>query len=124
MISRQKREVAEKLRHHIYTNYTEPLDITKMMDLVCYSDSYCRRVFREVYGMTMTRYLQEVRLEEAKCLLETTNYKCYRIVYEVGYVKTQEFMEMFKAKYGVTMRQYRVQKRWISQAQSTLASTA
>ena len=123
MISRKKREAAEKLRHHIFLNYNKPLNFLYITDMVCYSEAYCRRIFKEVYNKSMKEYQQELRLKEAAHLLETTNLKCYRITMELGYNKSQDFMQLFKSKYGMTMRQYRISK-WASRQQSTLRSTA
>lgn len=107
MISTKKRQLAETLQERLRDNYFEGFSSPIFFDEIYYSRAYCQRVFKEVTGKSMLDYLTELRFEKAKELLKTTTMKCYEIVYSVGYESSTVFNTRFKAKYGMTMREYR-----------------
>jgi transcriptional regulator GlxA family with amidase domain len=68
------------------------------------------RRFREEMHDTPIGYLQKVRLEHAKALLETTNLSFAQIVEDAGYFDESAFRRLFKRHVGLTPIEY--QKRF------------
>lgn len=53
------------------------------------------RHFKKATGMTPLAYLQKVRVENAKALLETGNASFAEINYQVGYIDNSFFRKLF-----------------------------
>jgi len=71
-----------------------------------------KRRFRAATGYTPLEYVQSLRVEEAKHLLETTAMATDEIGAEVGYQDPSSFRRLFKRLTGVTPARYR--QRFIS----------
>lgn len=65
--------------------------------------------FRRATGLTPLAYVQTVRIEEAKQLLETTTMPVDEIAAEVGYSEPAGFRRLFRRMVGVTPSAYRRQ---------------
>jgi transcriptional regulator GlxA family with amidase domain len=66
-----------------------------------------RRRFRATTGFAPLDYVQTLRIEEAKQMLETTNTTIDVIACEVGYEDVAAFRRLFKRRTGVTPARYR-----------------
>ncbi len=66
------------------------------------------RRFRKATGQMPLDYVQALRLEEAKQMLETTDDPIEAIAVDVGYGDASFFGRLFRRKTGLTPRQYRV----------------
>ncbi len=66
------------------------------------------RLIKTVTGSTYTELLQEKRLQEAAFLLDTTRLSVSDICMNVGYNNFSYFYRIFKEKYGMTPREYRM----------------
>jgi transcriptional regulator GlxA family with amidase domain len=66
-----------------------------------------KRRFKSATGQSLIEYVQGLRIEEAKRLLETTQMPVDRISSEVGYAEPAFFRRLFKRLSGVSPGQYR-----------------
>lgn len=57
--------------------------------------------FQKTVGVNFSTYLEQVRMTQAKHLLETTNIKITDLYVAVGYNNLTSFRRAFKKKYGV-----------------------
>jgi AraC-like DNA-binding protein len=71
------------------------------------SESRLTRGFRLQYGTGLFEYLEKMRLEKGKLLLETTNKTLKQISTSLGYKHTNNFSTAFKKKYGSTPRTWK-----------------
>jgi transcriptional regulator GlxA family with amidase domain len=86
--------------------------------LIAYSGLPARtftRRFTAATGYSPVEYVQTLRLEEAKQLLETTGEPTDVVASEVGYEDPAFFRRLFKRRTGVTPARYR--QRWQALAQ-------
>jgi transcriptional regulator GlxA family with amidase domain len=65
------------------------------------------RRFRAATGYSPIEYVQTLRIEEAKHLLETTRTPIEMIAVEVGYEDPNFFRRLFKRRVGITPARYR-----------------
>lgn len=65
------------------------------------------RRFRAATGYAALEYVQALRIEEAKQMLETTCISVEQIAAEVGYEDTRYFRELFRRLVGLTPGSYR-----------------
>lgn len=63
--------------------------------------------FHERYGITPVRHMQRLKLDEARMLLEQTNYSLSEIAHSVGYPDLFSFSKAFKKHHGLPPKQYR-----------------
>ena len=66
-----------------------------------------KRRFRTATGYTPVAYVQALRIEEAKHMLEATQEAIDAIAHEVGYEDPAFFRRLFKRSTGVTPSDYR-----------------
>jgi len=66
-----------------------------------------KRRFKAATGTALINYIQNLRIEEAKRLLETTNKAVDEISYKVSYEDLSFFRRLFKRLTGLTPSQYR-----------------
>ncbi len=69
------------------------------------------RRFRAATGKSPLEYLQNIRMENAKELLQTSNLNIAEIMHQVGYNDARHFNALFKKAIGVTPGQYRTTVR-------------
>ncbi|MDQ0914416.1 AraC family transcriptional regulator [Paenibacillus sp. V4I5] len=74
------------------------------------SSAYIGKLFKESFKMTITEYINEVRLRHAQLLLESGNHTVLEIMEECGYSNPSYFFRLFKAKFGSTPKEYRMKK--------------
>lgn len=72
-----------------------------------FSSAYLRYLFKRETKRSIWDYVTELRIEEAKYLLATTDKKRYEIASEVGYESPEHFSRMFKRYTGVSPADYR-----------------
>ena len=75
------------------------------------NDFKLKKGFRQLYGCSVFDYLQQVRMEKAKILLEETVIPIADIAYMSGYNDPPNFTAAFKRHYGLTPMDIRKGKR-------------
>ncbi|MCU6747197.1 AraC family transcriptional regulator [Faecalicatena acetigenes] len=71
------------------------------------SSTHLTREFRKYTGSSPKEYLIQLRINEAKRLLKTTNNSIEAISSQVGFSDTAHFIQMFKKREGETPLKYR-----------------
>ncbi len=110
LLSRRKSSdaVIGKCQEWAADNYHVASPVAGMVKLSGLAERTFMRRFREATGMTPLDYVQALRLEEAKQMLETTDMAVEAIANAVGYEDTSFFGRMFRRKVGLTPVQYRL----------------
>lgn len=72
-----------------------------------YHPNYLSQIFRAETGMTVTAYLNALRLEEAEKLLLNTDLRINAIATACGFHDDKYFLKTFKRLHGVTPTEYR-----------------
>ena len=88
-------------------NYQEAAPVAAMARLTGLSERALVRRFQAVTGMTPLAYVQNVRIEEAKQMLEATSLPVEAIATELGYEDSSFFNRLFKRQVQMTPAQYR-----------------
>ena len=81
--------------------------IKRVVDMAGIPERTLKRRFKAATGVTLIDYLQNVRIEEAKRLLETGNRPVDEISAAVSYEDASFFRRLFKRRTGLTPGQYR-----------------
>ncbi|OMF32131.1 hypothetical protein BK133_14880 [Paenibacillus sp. FSL H8-0548] len=102
---RYSRKVRETL-HAIDTRYSEGLTIEELAEQVGISGDRLRRTFKQETGTSALDYLTQVRIREAKKLLQLEKYKIGEVAEMVGYRDSQYFSQVFRKAVGVNPLMY------------------
>ncbi|GGD98208.1 response regulator [Paenibacillus nasutitermitis] len=78
---------------------------------VSLSPSWFAALFRTATGQSFHDYVQEVRLNQARVLLRTTDLKVYEIAEQVGIPNSRYFSRLFSEHVGLTPLDYRKNDR-------------
>lgn len=91
-------------------NYDAPSPVAAMAERAQMTERGFLRRFKKATGQAPTVYIQTLRVEEAKQLLETTAMPIEDIATEVGYTEPSSFRAAFRKRVGVSASAYR--KKW------------
>ncbi|MDD3338691.1 MAG: response regulator [Lachnospiraceae bacterium] len=92
---------------YIKNHYATDLNMATVSNHVSMNYSLFSIVFKEYTGVNFVNYLKNIRISEAKRLLEQTDDKIQDISRKVGYENEKHFMKTFKAISGVSPTEYR-----------------
>jgi two-component system response regulator YesN len=98
----------DKARRIIAERYTDKnFSLQDICADLYLSTSQFSALFKEGTGHTFVEYLTEVRIDQAKHFLKTTDLKSYEIADRVGYQDPRYFSSIFKKVTGFTTTEYR-----------------
>lgn len=100
----------------IADNYQTPNAVAQMVLRSGLAERTFKRRFRVATGYTPISYVQTLRIEEAKQLLETSSTPTDAIAASVGYEDPASFRRLFKRETGLTPGAYRRRFRSIGTA--------
>ena len=92
---------------YINKHYSEQISVQQIATIINYSPNYLSTIFKKMYGTSLTKYINSVRLENAKKLLKTTNLHQYEIAQKVGFTNESYFSFLFKKNMDVTANDFR-----------------
>lgn len=88
-------------------HYADAVVIDEVADIAGLGTRTFKRRFRDATGEAPLNYLQQLRVEAAKHLLESSIDQTAQIIWQVGYEDASSFRRLFKRTVGCTMEQYR-----------------
>lgn len=91
----------------IADHYSSPNCLDKMTEMSGLTVRTFKRRFKQATGMSPMEYMQNLRIEEAKQILESTDDAIDTIVPAIGYDDPASFRRLFKRLTGVTPGKYR-----------------
>jgi transcriptional regulator GlxA family with amidase domain len=96
-----------KVQSLMQENIQRPFSIKDIADSMEVSQRTLVRRFQQATGESPLAYVQHLRVETAKQLLETTDLSFDAIVERVGYTDVSSFRRLFKRQTNVSPREYR-----------------
>lgn len=105
----EKKKIVSKIIDYIEVNLSAPerLNVEEIARHAGYSKFHINRMFSEVTGCTIHRYVKERRLSEAARKLVMEEDSIARIAQDALYQSQQAFTLEFKKVYGCTPMTYR-----------------
>ncbi|MBQ7119761.1 MAG: AraC family transcriptional regulator [Oscillospiraceae bacterium] len=102
-----RKKIVATVKNTIELNYTNPsFNIKEIAPILYLSTRQVDRIFTEEAGMTPRAYLTEVKLQHAAKLLQESDYKVRELCRLTGFYDEFQFMKIFKARYGITVKEY------------------
>jgi len=96
-----------KIQYFLEKNYNQRITLNQLVDEFNLSKRTLGRKFKEKTGNTIVEYLQRIRIEKAKKLLEATSDRVFEIAMDCGYEDITFFSLIFKKYVGITPNIYR-----------------
>jgi AraC-like DNA-binding protein len=93
----------------VYLNdhLSEDVSIERLAAIANYSPAQFRRLFTKLMGQSPSAYIANIRINNAKVLLKTTDKRISDIAVEVGFFDHSHFIRTFKKLVGSTPAEYR-----------------
>lgn len=109
--------IIKKAVTSIRFNIDQPLSLQAIADTLGVNPSHLSRTFKKALGMTLTDYINKLRIEEAKYMLDHSNDSVTEIAAHVGYSDSNYFSKVFRKWERVTPLDYRKRKKgkWMCQ---------
>lgn len=95
-------------KRYLQDHYDNPgLTLGEVAEHVGLNEKYFSNRFTKEAGETVSAYLTGIRMQKAKELLKTTNFKVYEIAEMVGYHNVEHFNRVFKKMFEISPTKYR-----------------
>lgn len=95
------------LHDYIAKHLNEDLSLTRLSETVYLNPVYLSRVYKQITGENISKYIADCRIKEAKSLLRQPEYKINEIAAAVGYESAAHFSRTFKKAVGISPQDYR-----------------
>lgn len=99
--------LVQRAQHWLQSHMSEELRISELAHLLAISDRTLVRRFKAALNQTPLAYLQDLRLEAARAILETSNQSVDLIASQVGYQDSSSFSRLFRHRIGMSPGAYR-----------------
>lgn len=86
----------------INTSFARPDAMQKITNELSFNQAYLCKKFKSVFNVTLTDYINDLRIKHAAYLLQTTDYTQQKICESIGFESVSYFNKLFKRKYGIT----------------------
>lgn len=96
----------KRILNYLTENHTH----TSLDDLSAHfgrSRSHISHLFKTNAGLSLRAFCNELRLLDAKALLQSTDLSVSEVAYETGFEDASYFIKLFREKYGVSPRKYK-----------------
>jgi len=95
---------------HIRRNITTKIELSTIADTLYVTKEHLSRQFKRELGMTLTQYIRNLKIIEAKKLLRNTNHSILNIAIMLGFANSSHFSNIFKASTSISPKKYRSEK--------------
>lgn len=92
---------------HVEDSYDEDISLKQLSEDLHINVMYLGQLFKKEVGMSLSKYLNNYRIEQAKKLLTETNLVVAEIGFKVGYQNQAYFYRVFKSSENKSPKEYR-----------------
>jgi len=104
------RDIVTKIINYIKINFTQDILVKDLAAKYNISPNYLSAVFKQETGQTLSKYIENIKIEKALQLLRDTKTNIADIARSIGYIDTHYFYRVFKKVMHMTPIEYRKQK--------------
>ena len=99
-------EITKKAVSFIHANFRKNLSLNAAAEHIGVNSSYLSHVFKEDIGKGFVEYLNSIRIEKARMLIESGNVNLKSVVGKLGFSNYNYFFKVFKEFTGMTPLEY------------------
>ena len=104
-----KRQNVQEIKDYLDLHFAEKITLDALAERFYINKFYLTRVFKEQFGLSVTSYLTQLRITQAKRLLRFTDKSVENVAQECGLNDANYFSRLFKKVEGTTPGEYRRQ---------------
>ena len=106
-ISDADRRALENGTAYINDHFNCEISVDQLSRITCMGRTKLKLAFKQVYGVSITEYIQQRRLSHGETLLLRTDFTVEQVAAAVGYSNAGRFASMFQKSTGVYPAEYR-----------------
>lgn len=106
-VSVANRAILNHMRAYVLDHPDQEIRVDDLCAIACVSPSKLSRPFRRTEGVSIQRYVRNIRMDIACDLLAHSDLSAAQIAPRVGFARQGSFSKAFKARFGVAPRAYR-----------------
>lgn len=103
--------ILDDILFYINNNFQNNIKLETIAPLFGYNSAYLGKLLTKATGENFNSYVDHLRIEHSKKLLELQNMKVYEVSEQVGYKNVDYFHKKFKKYVGISPAEYRKQFR-------------
>lgn len=106
----ENKDISEEIiniKNWIHNNYNQSITVAKIAELFHYNPDYLSNMFKKTVHISLKRYINEIRINEAKNILISTRYSLKEIAFQCAFNDEKYFLKVFKQIEGVTPTEYK-----------------
>ena len=103
-------KIVEAAKEYVRENYGEKLTLSVIASKIGISQGYLSSVFKKQTGGNLNDYINQIKIDRAKELLEKKEYMMYEISDMLGFENPYYFSKVFKKLTGITPSEYEMHK--------------
>ncbi len=101
-LSQRQIERMHRTRELLEEHFVDPPTIGELARQIGLNEAKLMHDFKQLFGQTIFDFTQNLRMDEAKRLLETTERSITEVAFDVGYEYSSNFTTAFKRRFGIT----------------------
>lgn len=101
-----KDQIIQQIEHYVQQYYAQDLTLKVVGDIFNYNPTYLGKKFKLQVGISFPKYVDQVRIEKSKKLLNEEQMKVYEVSDKVGYCNIDYFYRKFKKHVGKSPKEY------------------
>lgn len=101
----------QKALKYIHQGLIEDLNLSDISNKVHLHPNYFSSLFKKEMGMTFQSYILKLKIQEAKRLLDYSDYSILDIALQLGFKAQSHFTSIFKEYEGCAPKEYRKKKK-------------
>ncbi len=103
----KKKDITERIIQYLNQHFAEEISLSGLAEEFFLAPTYLAKRFKENTGKTVIQYLEELRLKNARELLQSSDLSISEIALKTGYSDSNYFARSFRKVCKVTPREYR-----------------
>ena len=101
-------DILEETKRFIKENYSDnELSVASIGNSMGMQGNHLSKIFKERYGITLLDYMANVRISQAKRLIEEGRLSVQEVAEKTGFLSSTVFIRTFKKKEGITPGKYK-----------------
>ena len=104
---RKAESITDKIEGYVHLHFSEPIGRNKIADELGLTPEYVSKLYKKETGNSLTDYISQYRVEQAKILLEKGNLTISEVADKCGFENFTYFSTIFKKYTGITPNQYK-----------------
>ncbi|MDO5425581.1 MAG: response regulator [Eubacteriales bacterium] len=104
-------DITNAVKKYIFQHLSEDIGRDDIVEALHLNGDYIARVFKKDTGMSISQYVNQERMNQAKLLIATTALPVGDVACSVGYTNFSYFSKLFRQFAGCTPREYKLRMR-------------